>query len=376
MANKSFDSILKTLNKDRSKNAVKYHRFSEAPKNDLAQVVSTGNYAVDFGVLKIGGLPLGRVVEIFGLESSGKSTLAKYVMREAQKVGIVPTLYDAEFSDTGKSGQDWAAKCGVDINNLIYAPIHWAEDILMGAEDAIKAGSQLIVIDSVAQMVARSLGDKDPGSGYRTQKAALLSEMMPRINALAFEHEALVIFINQIRDLPGVQYGDAFTTPGGKALKYAASIRLEVTRRFHINENNVRVGAMCRVKTYKNKTAPPGLSAEIPIYFDGRTFTQFDWIFENAVKLGIVVRANNINWEYPDEDGVVMTFKGKNAIREYFIKNDDNAALLQERVLAKGELIQTEAIGDEEEGVDIGDNVQFGETPTDENSAEEGFDLS
>lgn len=356
MAKSKFDSILDVLNKGLEKPVA--HRFSEAPTAKETGVTPCGNYAIDYGVLKVGGIPDGRVVEIFGRESSGKSTLAKYFMREAQKRNKICVLFDTEFADQGMTGQEWAARCGVDIDELIYVELEWAEEILVRAEKAMELGAGLVVIDSVAQMIAKAAATRDPGGGYRTQVASIMSAMIPRICAQAYHAGSTVIFINQLRDLPGVMFGDNFTTPGGRALKFGASIRLLVDKRAGIYENKLPVGAFCRVKTYKNKTATPGLSADIPIYFDGRKFTELDWFLTNALDKGIIIKVNQSTYSYPDKHGELRNYRGWNNVKQIFLMDDDEAERLKQRVLTKGELVSQETAEDDSPTMDLEDDFQ------------------
>jgi recombination protein RecA len=226
-------------------------------------VISTGSMSVDLA-LGIGGVPRGRVIEIYGPESGGKTTLSLHIIAEAQREGGVAAFIDAEHAlDPG-----YAKAIGVDTENLLVSQPDTGEQALDIAELLVKSGAvDVIVIDSVAALVPRSEIEGEMGQSSVGVQARLMSQALRKLTGILNKSKTTAIFINQIREKIGVMYGNPETTPGGRALKFYASVRMEVRRKGDVKTGTEKVGNQVRVKVTKNKVAPPFKEAEVEIMF-------------------------------------------------------------------------------------------------------------
>jgi recombination protein RecA len=226
-------------------------------------VISTGSLSVDLA-LGVGGVPRGRVIEIYGPESGGKTTLSLHIIAEAQREGGVAAFIDAEHAlDPG-----YAKALGVDIDNLLVSQPDTGEQALDIAELLVRSGAvDVIVIDSVAALVPRSEIEGEMGQSSVGVQARLMSQALRKLTGILSKSKTTAIFINQIREKIGVMYGNPETTPGGRALKFYASVRLEVRRKGDVKSGTDKVGNQTRVKVTKNKVAPPFKEAEVEIMF-------------------------------------------------------------------------------------------------------------
>jgi recombination protein RecA len=226
-------------------------------------VISTGSMSVDLA-LGIGGVPRGRVIEIYGPESGGKTTLSLHIIAEAQREGGVAAFIDAEHAlDPG-----YARAIGVDTENLLVSQPDTGEQALDIAELLVKSGAvDVIVIDSVAALVPRSEIEGEMGQSSVGVQARLMSQALRKLTGILNKSKTTAIFINQIREKIGVMYGNPETTPGGRALKFYASVRMEVRRKGDVKTGTEKVGNQVRVKVTKNKVAPPFKEAEVEIMF-------------------------------------------------------------------------------------------------------------
>ena len=237
-------------------------KLGDSPKVDIG-VVPTGSIGLDIA-LGIGGMPRGRIIEIFGPESSGKTTLALHVVAEAQKLGGICAYIDAEHA----MDPDYAGKIGVKINELLISQPDTGEQGLEITESLVRSGKiDVIVVDSVAALTPKDEIEGDMGQQHMGKQARLMSQALRKLTAIVHKSKTIVIFINQIRMQIGVMFGNPETTPGGKALKFYTSVRLDIRRIAQIKKGEEVVGSRTRVKVVKNKVAAPFKQTEFDIIY-------------------------------------------------------------------------------------------------------------
>jgi recombination protein RecA len=289
------------------------------------EVISTGSIGLDVA-LGIGGLPKGRIVEIYGPESSGKTTLAIHVIAEAQKKGGICAFIDAEHAFDSA----YAQKLGVDIDNLLISQPDYGEQALEIADRLILSGAlDVVVIDSVAALVPKGELEGEMGDSKMGLHARLMSQALRKLTATISKTNSCCIFINQLREKIGVMFGNPETTTGGNALKFYASVRLDIRRMTQIKDGDEAVGNHIKVKVVKNKVAPPFRQAEFDIIY-GEGISKVGEIVDMGVELGIVQKSGS--WFSYNNDKLGQ---GREAVKQLMVDNPDLANEIEGKIREK-----------------------------------------
>lgn len=286
-------------------------------------VVSTGCLTLDVA-LGIGGMPRGRIIEIYGPESSGKTTVALHVVAEVQKKGGIAAFVDAEHA----LDPLYAQKIGVNINELYVSQPDTGEQALEIVEQLVRSGGvDIVVVDSVAALTPRAEIEGEMGDSFIGAQARLMSQALRKLTAITSKSKTIVLFINQLREKVGVMFGSPETTPGGKALKFYSSIRLDVRKTDTLKNGQEMYGNRTKVKVVKNKLAPPFKVAEFDIIY-GQGISQVGCILDMALEFGIVEKSGS--WFSYNGDKIGQ---GRDNVCEYLKVNSDLMEQIKQQVL-------------------------------------------
>ena len=312
---KALDLAMRQIEKDFGKGSIM--KLGEASSKMNIEVIPTGALSLDIA-LGVGGIPRGRVIEIYGPESSGKTTVALHMIAEAQKLGGYAAFIDAEHA----LDPEYARRLGVDVDNLLISQPDNGEQVLEIADALVRSGAiDIIVIDSVAALVPRAEIEGEMGDSHVGLQARLMSQALRKLTGLIAKSKCATVFINQIREKVGVMFGNPETTTGGRALKFYATVRMDVRRVETLKNGNDMIGSRTRVKIVKNKVAPPFKQAEFDIMY-GEGISHEGCIVDLGVELELITKSGAW-YSYGD----VRLGQGKEKAKEYL---KDNPELLQE----------------------------------------------
>ncbi|RXK80994.1 recombinase RecA [Filimonas effusa] len=319
---KALKLTIDKIDKDFGKGSVMM--MNERGEKEL-EVVSTGSIGLDTA-LGVGGLPKGRIIEIYGPESSGKTTVATHVIAEAQKKGGICAIIDAEHAFDSA----YAKKLGVDVDSLLISQPDYGEQALEIADRLILSGAlDVVVIDSVAALVPKGELEGEMGDSKMGLQARLMSQALRKLTATISKTNTICIFINQLREKIGVMFGNPETTTGGNALKFYASVRLDIRRSTQIKDGDEAIGNRVKVKVVKNKVAPPFRSAEFDIIF-GEGVSKVGEIIDMGVELGVVQKSGS--WFSYEGNKLGQ---GRDAVKQLIIDNPELAAEIEGKIRAK-----------------------------------------
>ena len=318
---KALAAVLGVIEKQYGKGSIM--KLGEKPRISV-DVIPTGSLTLDVA-LGVGGVPKGRVIEIYGPESSGKTTVALHIVAEAQKRGGDAAFIDAEHA----LDPEYAKKLGVDIDNLLVAQPDTGEQALEIAEALVRSNAlDVVVIDSVAALVPKAEIEGEMGDSHVGILARLMSQALRKLTGITAKTGTAVIFINQLREKVGVMYGNPETTPGGRALKFFASVRLDVRRQEQIKNGTEVVGNKTRVRVVKNKVAPPFKEAEFDIMY-GEGISKLGNILDVAVDFDIIKKSGA--WFSYDGERIAQ---GRDNTKKYMEENPEFAEMIENQVRA------------------------------------------
>ena len=312
------------------------------------EAIPTGALSLDIA-LGIGGVPRGRIIEVFGPESSGKTTLALHIVAEAQKMEGEAAFIDAEHA----LDPVYAKKLGVDIDNLIVSQPDTGEQALEITESLVRSGAlDVIVVDSVAALVPKAEIDGDMGDSHMGLQARLMSQALRKLAGAINKSKTVLIFINQLREKIGVMFGNPETTTGGRALKFYASVRMDIRKIENIKQDGEVKGNRVRVKVIKNKVAPPFREAEFDIVY-GQGISKEGNILDMAVNLDIVEKAGS--WfSYNGE----RIGQGRENVKKYLKENPKMLEEIEGKVREDFEKVFEESLGEELPEIDMDDDEE------------------
>ncbi|MBR6778526.1 MAG: recombinase RecA [Clostridia bacterium] len=310
---KALEATIAQIEKQYGKGSIM--KMDETNFGEGIEIVPTGCLPLDIA-LGVGGLPRGRIVEIYGPESSGKTTVALHVIAEAQKLGGTAAFIDAEHA----LDPIYAQKLGVDIGAMYVSQPDTGEQALEITEQLVRSGGvDIVVIDSVAALTPKAEIDGEMGDSFIGLQARLMSQALRKLTAVTSKSKTLVIFINQLREKVGVMYGNPETTPGGKALKFYSSVRLDVRKADTIKNGSDIVGSRTKIKVVKNKVAPPFKSAEFDIMY-GEGISIFGCLIDAAIETGVIEKSGS--WFSYNSDKIGQ---GKENVKAYFLAHPELA---------------------------------------------------
>ena len=331
---KALDAALSQIEKQFGKGSVM--KLGEYKAMEV-EAISTGALSLDMA-LGIGGLPRGRIIEVYGPESSGKTTLALHVIAEAQKQGGEAAFIDAEHA----LDPVYAKKLGVNIDDLIVSQPDTGEQALEITESLVRSGAlDVIVVDSVAALVPKAEIDGDMGDSHMGLQARLMSQALRKLAGAINKTKTIIIFINQLREKIGVMFGNPETTTGGRALKFYASVRLDIRKIENIKQDGNVIGNRARVKIVKNKVAPPFSEAEFDIMY-GEGISKIGNIFDMAVNLDIIEKSGS--WFSYNGDRIGQ---GRENAKKYLQDNPKILEEVEKKVRGNSEKAFEESLGEE-----------------------------
>lgn len=323
---KALDQVMKDIEKDHGKGSVMLLGDDRAPKD--IETVNSGSMGLD-KALGIGGYPKGRIVEIYGPESSGKTTFALHAIAEAQKAGGYAAFIDAEHA----LDPQYSRSLGVDTDNLIISQPDTGEQALEITEALIRSNAvDVVVVDSVAALVPEAEIRGDMGSSHVGLQARLMSQAMRKLSGAISKASTAALFINQIREKVGVMFGNPETTPGGRALKFYSSVRVEIRRGEQLKIGNDIIGNRTKIKVVKNKVAPPFKQAQVDIVY-GEGISREGEVIDLGVEYDLIKKSGS--WfSYNDE----KIGQGRENVKKYLKENDELYKSLEQQIRDKLEI--------------------------------------
>ncbi|ADQ46547.1 recA protein [Caldicellulosiruptor kronotskyensis 2002] len=349
---KALDKVIMEIEKAYGKGAIM--KLGEMAKENI-DVIPTGALSLDIA-LGVGGVPRGRIVEIYGAESSGKTTIALHIIAEAQKMGGEAAFIDAEHA----LDPFYAKKLGVDINNLIVSQPDSGEQALEIVEALVRSNAiDVIVIDSVAALVPQAEIDGEMGEAHVGLQARLMSQALRKLAGITSKTKTTVIFINQLREKVGIMFGNPETTPGGRALKFYASVRLEVRKGEIIKSQGQPIGSKVKVKVVKNKVAPPFKEAEFDLIY-GEGISKEGNVLDVAVNIDVIQKSgawytyNGQKIGQGRENAKQFLKENPDIMQEIIEKIRQNANLAFEKIKTTAEISDEDLLLSGEINEDIG----------------------